>query len=77
MKTGITMRELQKMSAGKIQALPHTMPIKNGRETVGLLVPLKKASKQEIDAVFAKIDAAAAKRTPEETKALARISHRE
>jgi hypothetical protein len=69
-KTAITMRELQKMSAGSIQALPHAVPIKNGSATVALLVPIQKAPKDFVDRVLAKIDAEAAKRSPEQTAAL-------
>jgi hypothetical protein len=69
-KTAITMRELQKMSAGTIQALPHAVPVKNGPATVAILVPIQKASKQLVDEVLARIDAAAAKRSPEQTAAL-------
>jgi hypothetical protein len=70
MKTAITMRELQKMSAGSIQALPHAVPIKNGSATVALLVPIQKAPKEFVDRVLAKIDEEAAKRSPEQTAAL-------
>jgi hypothetical protein len=65
MKTAITMRELQKMSAGTIQALPHAVPIKNGTTTVALLVPIQKASKELVEQVLSRIDEAAAKRPPE------------
>ena len=73
MKTAITMRELQKMSAGSIQALPHPVPIKNGVATVALLVPIQKAPKAFVDRVLAAIDAEAAKRTPEQTAAVERL----
>ncbi|WP_056796849.1 hypothetical protein [Bosea sp. Root381] len=36
------MRELQKLSAGAIQALPHPVPIKSGSATIGLLVPVRR-----------------------------------
>ena len=62
----ITISELQGLSASAIQALPYAVPIKNGDETAGLLLPIKKASPELIASVFAKIDADAAKRTPEE-----------
>lgn len=39
MKTGISMRELQKMSAERIESLPHPTPVVSGSRTVGLLVP--------------------------------------
>ena len=41
MASGITMRELQKISASTIAALPHGLPIQNGNRTIGFLVPLK------------------------------------
>jgi hypothetical protein len=69
-KTAITMRELQKMSARTIEALPHAVPIKNGTATVALLVPIQKASKELVDQVLARIDAAAAKRSPKRRAAL-------
>jgi len=70
MKTAISMRELQKMSAGAIQALPHAVPIKSGGDTVALLVPIHKGSPEAFDRLMARIDALAASRTPEETAAL-------
>jgi len=70
MKTAITMRELQKMSAGAIQALPHAMPVKNGTATVALLVPIRKASPELVDKVLSRIDEAAARRSPEQTAAI-------
>jgi hypothetical protein len=73
MKTAITMRELQKMSARKIQELPRPTPIKSGTETIAFLVPLRKAPKSMVDQVLAEIDAAAAKRSPEETARLAAL----
>lgn len=40
LRTGaISMRELQKMSAGAIEALSHPVPIKSGERTVGILSP--------------------------------------
>lgn len=41
-RSAVTMRELQKMSAGAIEALPHAVPIKSGKATIGLLVPVRK-----------------------------------
>lgn len=73
MTSAITMRELQKMSAGAIQALPHPVPVKNGTATVALLVPIQKAPKALVDSVMARIDAAAAGRTPEQTEALEKM----
>lgn len=62
----ITMRELQKMSAGAIAALPHSVPIKSGNDTVAVLVPIHRASPEFVASVLARIDAAAAARTPEQ-----------
>jgi hypothetical protein len=44
----ITMRDLQKISAGAIQALPHPLPIKSGSATIGLLVPMREADLAQI-----------------------------
>ncbi|TCR60654.1 hypothetical protein [Bosea sp. BK604] len=52
----VTMRELQKMSAGAIQALPHPVPIKSGTATVGLLVPVKKPDTETISAALKRSD---------------------
>jgi hypothetical protein len=73
MSAAITMRELQKMSARAIQALPHAVPVKNGRTTVALLVPVQKAPRELVDRVLARIDAAAQARSPEETARLERL----
>jgi hypothetical protein len=62
----ITMRELQKMSAGAIGALPHATPIKSGNDTVAVLVPMHRVSPEFLADVLARIDAAAAARTPEQ-----------
>lgn len=70
MGEAITMRELQKMSAGAIRSLPHAVPVKSGAATVALLVPIQKASPELVASVLARIDAAAAKRSPERTAAL-------
>jgi hypothetical protein len=48
MRTGVTMRELQKMSAGAIEALPHPIPITNGKVVIGLLSPIKKTDFEAI-----------------------------
>ncbi len=40
MKSAISARERQTMSAGAIQALPHPVSIKNGTTTVGVLLPI-------------------------------------
>ena len=69
----ISMRDLQKLSAGAIQALPHAVPIKNGKATVGVLLPVQSASKEYLLKVLADIEAAAAKYTPEENAAIDRL----
>ena len=48
----VTMRELQKMSAGAIQALPHPVSITSGSAVVGLLVPTKKTDAEELEAIY-------------------------
>lgn len=73
MTTAITMRELQKMSAGRIQDLPHAVPIKNGAATVALLVPIHAVPRESVAALLDRIDAAAAKRSPEETARIANL----
>ena len=70
MTRAISMRDLQKLSAGAIQALPHAVPIKNGTATVGVLLPIHSASKDYLREVLARIDAAAAAHTPEENAAI-------
>jgi hypothetical protein len=73
MTRALSMRDLQKLSAGAIQALPHAVPIKNGTATVGVLLPVHSASKEYLRAVLARIDAAAAKHLPEENVAIDRL----
>jgi hypothetical protein len=73
MARAISMRDLQKLSAGAIQALPHAVPIKNGTATVGVLLPVHSASKEYLRKVLADIDTAAAQRSPEENKAIDRL----
>ena len=70
MSDAITMRELQKMSAGAIRSLPHAVPVKSGTTTVALLIPSQKAPPELVASVLARIDAAAAERSPEQTAAL-------
>jgi hypothetical protein len=73
MARAITMRDLQKLSAGAIQALPHAVPIKNGTATVGVLLPVHSASKEYLRKVLADIDTATAQRSPEENEAIDRL----
>lgn len=67
----ITMRELQKISAGTIAALQHAVPVKSGAETVAVLVPLRRASPEAVASVLREVDEAAARRTPEQARRLA------
>lgn len=69
----ITMRDLQKMSAGTISALPHAVPVKSGTATVAVLIPIQKASPELVSRVLAQIDAATAERSPEEMARLAAL----
>lgn len=64
-KHAVTMRELQKMSAATIKALPHPVPVKNGDETVAVLAPLKKYDPEQWKAVFKRIDEYNASLSPE------------
>lgn len=62
----ITMRELQKISAATIEALPHPVPIKSGDRTVAILSPLPRRIPPEgIRRIEAAIEAARATRSPE------------
>jgi hypothetical protein len=51
-RQSVTMRELQKMSAGAIQALPHPVPITSGSAVVGLLVPKKKTDAKALEEIY-------------------------
>jgi hypothetical protein len=72
-KSSISMRELQKMSAASLQALPHPLPVKTGEMTVAVLMPVRKAPDELVKQVLARIDAMAAKRSPERTRELEAI----
>lgn len=65
---GVTMRELQKMSAATIKALPHAVPIKSGDETVAVLTPVRKPDPDRIKRVLDRIEQHHAA-LPAETKA--------
>ncbi len=56
-KAAVTMRELQKMSAATIKALPHAVPIKCGDETVGMLSPMPKPDPDRMKKVLDRIEA--------------------
>ena len=74
MKTSISMRELQKMSAAAIEALPHAVPIRNGSKTVAMLVPLKIPPREQVEKVMAQIDASIAALTPEQAAKVEQIA---
>ena len=71
--TAVTMRELQKMSAATIRALPHSVPIKSGDETVAILTPLKKPDPAQVDEVLRRIEEHYAELSPEVREELARF----
>ena len=72
-KNAVTMRELQKMSAATIKALPHAVPIKSGDETVGLLMPLKKPDPERMKKVLDRIEQDYAELSPETQQWLQRF----
>jgi hypothetical protein len=69
----ITMRDLQKMSAGSIAVLPHAVPLKSGTTTIAVPVPIQNASPDLVARVMARIDAVASGRSVEETARLAAL----
>ena len=77
MKTSMTMRDMQKLSAASIRALPRTMPIKSGSDTVGLIVPLKRPDPQQWTSLFARIDRHYEQLSPEVKRQLARMTGEE
>ncbi len=64
------MRDLKRLSAGVIQALPHAVPIKDGTATVGVLSPIHTLSREYPSKVLADIEAAAARRSSEQEAAV-------
>lgn len=72
-KNAVTMRELQKMSAATIKALPHAVPIKSGDETVGMLMPLRKPDPERMKRVLDRIEEDYAKLSPEAQQWLQRF----
>ena len=60
----ISIRDLQKLSAETIGALPGPTPVKSGERTVGLLLPLKAADPDRLAAVLARAEALAKGRDP-------------
>jgi hypothetical protein len=57
--THISIRDLQKMSGEKIEALPGPTAVKSGNRTVGLLIPLKAADPDRMAAILARAEALA------------------
>lgn len=66
----ISIRDLQKLSAEKIGALPGPTAVKSGDRTVGLLIPVKAADRERLAAVLAEAEALAKQRDPKEDDAL-------
>ena len=66
MEAGITMRDLQKISASGIEALPRATAIRNGKKTVGFLVPIRKAPPALIEEATRLVAAEWAARSPED-----------
>lgn len=64
-RQSVTMRELQKMSAGAIQALPHSVPITNGKAVIGMLVPMRKTDADALASLAEKTRVEHAKLSPE------------
>lgn len=62
--THISIRDLQKMSGEKIQALPGPTAVKSGDRTVGLLIPLKAANRDRLAAILMRAEALAKGRDP-------------
>lgn len=62
---GVTMRELQKMSAATIKALPHAVPIKSGDETVAILTPVGRPDAARIASALKRSDSYNASLSPE------------
>jgi hypothetical protein len=72
-KHAVTMRELQKMSAATIKALPHAVPIKSGNETVAILTPLKRPDPERMNQVLDRIEEDYARLSPERRQWLQRF----
>lgn len=70
MTSAISMRDLQKLLASAIQALPHAVPIKNGTATVGVLLPVHTLSRDYLTKLLADIEVAAERRLPEQGTAI-------
>ena len=57
--TYLSIRDLQKLSAETIGALPGPTPVKSGDRTVGLLLPLKAADPDRLAAILTRAEALA------------------
>jgi hypothetical protein len=65
----ISIRDLQKLSAESIGALPGPTAVKSGNKTVGLLTPMKTADPDRLAKALAKAEALAKERDPKEDEA--------
>ncbi len=66
----ISIRDLQKLSAETIGALPGPTAVKSGNRTVGLLIPLKAADPERLAGVLARAEALAKERDPKDDEAI-------
>lgn len=60
----IGIRDLQKMSAETIQALPGPTPVKSGDRTIAILTPLKPVNMERLEAALAMAEELAKGRDP-------------
>ncbi len=67
--THVSIRDLRKLSAEKIGALPGPTAVKSGDRTVGLLIPVKAADRERLAAVLEEAEALAKQRDPNEDDA--------
>jgi len=52
----ISIRDLQKMSGEKIEALPGPTAVKSGNRTVGLLIPFKRSDPDRMAVILARAE---------------------
>ena len=79
--SSISVSDLRTISAKAIQALPHPTPIKDGKVTVGFLVPVRGARQMRVRSdnkdwlreMFSRIEEAEAERTPEQQQAIDKL----
>jgi hypothetical protein len=62
--THISIRDLQKISGDKIQALHGPTAVKSGERTIGLLIPLKAGDPDRLAAILAQAETLAKGRDP-------------